>query len=102
MNKIILDGMIVSELEVKNIGFSICNFILAVERIGAKAGKQNIDFFKVESVGKNADLIKQYFKKGDKIYIEGIMILDEVKKNVNGKLEYRIYPKVKLTSVKIN
>lgn len=102
MNKIILEGIIVSELEIKNIGFSICNFILAVDRIGAKAGKQNIDFFRIEAVGKNADLIKQHFKKGDKIHLEGVMLLDEVKKNVDGKLEYRIYPKVKLESIKFN
>lgn len=74
MNSIHLEGRLgmdpeVEEKEGKNGTFKIAKFSLAVDR---DFGDQT-DWFRCEVVGKRAEVIEKYFRKGKPIIVEGRM-----------------------------
>ena len=74
MNHINLVGRICRTPEVKEIGNDnkVINFTMAVDRkFKNKNGEKEADFIPVVFFGKAADIIEQYFHKGDGIGISG-------------------------------
>lgn len=79
MNSVKLFGRISSELNLRyfNSGTAVLNFNIACERSMAKEkkaeaqekGQQTADFPRCKAIGKTAELIANYFKKGDLILI---------------------------------
>ena len=75
-NKVVLMGRITKEIELKCIssGTSLVDLGIAVnERRKGKDGtwQDEVHFFKVTFWGKKAEVISQYFSKGDAILLEG-------------------------------
>ena len=76
MNKIIITGRIVNDLEIKAVGSGteVCNFTVAVDRRYKKDGEERqTDFFDCTVFNKSAAFLTKYFHKGDGINIEGRM-----------------------------
>ena len=76
MNKIIITGRIVNDLEIKAVGSGteVCNFTVAVDRRFKKdGGERQTDFFDCTVFNKSAAFLTKYFHKGDGINIEGRM-----------------------------
>jgi len=73
MNNTILIGRIATNLEVKTNdgGTSRCRFNLAVPRIGAKEGTQDVDFISVVVWNKQAENLAKYQSKGSLIAVKG-------------------------------
>lgn len=78
MNNTILIGRIATNLEVKTTdgGTSWCRFNLAVPRIGAKEGTQDVDFISVVVWNKQAENLAKYQSKGSLIAVKGEMRAD--------------------------
>lgn len=72
-NHITLIGRMARDPEVRYLGEKvIANFTLAVERpTKNSAGKHDADFIPCLAWGKTAELIGNYVRKGNKIYVEG-------------------------------
>lgn len=68
MNKVILIGRFTQEHSIRNTegGAMVLSNSIACTR-----DKDNTDFINVVSFGKTAETIERYFKKGDRIGIEG-------------------------------
>ena len=79
MNRLTLTGRLVRDPEVRTngAGVSKCNFDLAVERIGAKEGLQDVDFIPCTVWNKQAENLGKYQGKGCLIGVEG-----EIRKDV--------------------
>ena len=74
MNKVVLQGRITNDLEIKAVGSGteVCNFSLAVDRqFKDKDGNKQTDFLDCTVFGKGAAFLSKYFHKGDGIVIEG-------------------------------
>ena len=74
MNKVILQGRITNDLEIKAIasGTEVCNFSIAVDRqFKDKEGNKQTDFIDCTIFSKGAAFLTKYFHKGDGIVIEG-------------------------------
>ncbi len=76
MNKVIMMGRIVNDLELKTTptGITTCNFRIAVDRRFQKKGEERkSDFFNVVAWRQTAEFITKWFAKGRLILIEGEM-----------------------------
>lgn len=76
MNKVIMMGRIVNDLELKTTptGVTTCNFRIAVDRRFQKKGEERkSDFFNVVAWRQTAEFITKWFAKGRMILIEGEM-----------------------------
>lgn len=76
MNKVIMMGRIVNDLELKTTpnGVSVCKFRIAVDRNFQKRGEERkSDFFNVTAWRNTAEFISRFFSKGRLILIEGEM-----------------------------
>lgn len=76
MNKAIMSGRLTKDPEIryaqgKEGNMAIAHFSIAVERRFKRQGDPEADFFEVTSFGKQAEFIEKYFKKGNKIIVEG-------------------------------
>lgn len=74
MNKVIMMGRIVNDLELKTTpsGVSVCKFRIAVDRNFQKKGEERkSDFFNVTAWRGTAEFITRFFSKGRMILIEG-------------------------------
>lgn len=74
MNKIILIGRIVKEIEIRHTqsGRACANFSIAVNRpYTGQDGKKETDFINIVAWDKTAENLKKYTSKGDLIGIEG-------------------------------
>ncbi len=77
LNKVMLIGNVGSDPEIRysQEGVPFASFSLATneQRIDKKTGeKQKVtQWHRIVAIGKQADLCKQYVKKGSKLYIEG-------------------------------
>ena len=76
INKVILYGNLTRDPELKALpsGMQVCEMGMATNRVwkdknGAK--QDSTDYHNVVIYGKSAELIKQYLKKGNGVYIEG-------------------------------
>ncbi len=76
MNKVIMMGRIVNDLELKTTpqGTSVCSFRIAVDRNFQKKGEERkSDFFNVVTWRQTAEFVTRWFGKGRMILIEGEM-----------------------------
>ena len=75
MNKVTMMGRLTADPELKVIAgnkgsFSVCNFSLAVVD---KYDKEKTDFFRCTAFNKVGEIIDEYFNKGSRILINGIL-----------------------------
>ena len=69
LNNVNLMGRIVADPETKNAGeHKVCAFTVAVQR---SRNRDKTDFIAAKAWDKMAEIIAQYFKKGDRIVITG-------------------------------
>lgn len=76
MNKVIMMGRIVNDLELKTSpqGVPVCSFRIAVDRNFQRKGEERkSDFFNVVAWRANAEFLTRYFSKGRMILVEGEM-----------------------------
>ena len=72
MNTVILMGRLTKDTELKatNSGLSVCRFTVAVDRY-SKDGEDKTDFINCVAWRKTAELIDNYFSKGQRIALTG-------------------------------
>ena len=76
VSKCFLGGRLVADPMVKKVGeTTICDFTIAVS--DGFGDKKSSSFFECQSFNKTADTIKQYFKKGSNIFVEGRLKQDK-------------------------
>lgn len=83
MNKHMILGNISSDIDVSE---KYTKFAVAVRRAFVKDGGQDTDFFTCVVFGGKAELVAKFFKKGDKILLEGRTQIDRVEKD--GSIKY--------------
>lgn len=76
INKVFLMGNLTRDPETKALpsGLSIVNFGLATNRVFTdKQGQkqQQVEFHNIVAFGKQADVLQQYMKKGNSLFVEG-------------------------------
>lgn len=94
MNKVIMMGRLVNDLELKTTpnGITTCSFRIAVDRNYQKKGEEKkTDFFNVTAWRNTAEFISRFFSKGRMILIEGEMQVSQyTDKNGNPATWYEI------------
>lgn len=87
MNSIVLIGRITKDLELRTTEGqkSVCNFTLAVNRIGS----EQADFINVAVWGKQAENLCEYQGKGSLISVSGALRVDNYE--VEGQKKYNTY-----------
>ena len=99
MNHICLLGRLCADPAMIEVGDKgkVTKFTLAVDRPLSKEvrekAKRTVDFIPCTCWGKKAELINEYFKKGDKIGVEGRIRVDNYE-NSNGEKVYSTYVNV--------
>lgn len=81
MNKIILLGRLVKDVEMKYFDNDrkMGKFTLAVNRKFVKAGEERkADFINCQVWGKTAEFVSNYFAKGSQILVEGRLQIDAI------------------------
>lgn len=75
MNKIMIQGRLTRDPEVKTVGadLRVWRISVAVDRRPGKDGTKKVDFFNCDAWGKTGDTISKYFRKGDGIILSGRM-----------------------------
>lgn len=75
MNKIMIQGRLTRDPEVKTVGegLKVWRITVAVDRRKGKDGTKKTDFFSCDAWNRTGDTISQYFHKGDGIIIMGRM-----------------------------
>lgn len=76
MNRVIMMGRIVNDLELKTTpqGLPVCSFRIAVDRRYQKKGEERkTDFFNVVAWRNSAEFVTRWFAKGRMILVEGEM-----------------------------
>lgn len=72
MNKVILMGRLVRDVETRNAGeMAISRYTLAVDRRFKKDGEESADFISCVAFGKSGEFAEKYFKKGTKVVVTG-------------------------------
>ena len=73
MNKAILVGRLTKAPEFKSTpsGVSVCSFTVACDRKYAQDGERQADFLNCVARRQQAEFIARYFKKGERIALEG-------------------------------
>ena len=73
MNKVLLLGRLTKDLELKRTNSDVpyLQFTVAVQRAYQKGGEKQTDFINCVAWRKTAEVINQYFKKGQRILVEG-------------------------------
>lgn len=94
INKAILFGNLTRDPELRALpsGQNVCSFSLATNRVYKdKDGKkqEQVDYHNVTSFGRQADIIAQYLKKGDGVYIEGRIQTRSWDDKATGEKKYR-------------
>ena len=90
LNKVMLMGNMTRDPELKFTpkGTAVCQFGIAINRVFTVDGgekREEVTFIDVESYGKQAETIGQYFKKGRPIYVEGRLRLDQWEDKQSGQ-----------------
>ena len=83
MNKTILIGRLTKDIDLRKSqnGHSYAKFILAVNRRFKKENEQSADFISCTVIGKQADNMYQYLRKGSQVAIEGRIETGSYEKN---------------------
>jgi len=75
MNKVILLGRLTRDPEIRYSAGAeakaVAKFTLAVDRRFKREGEQSADFINCTAFGKSAEFCEKYFRKGQKILVEG-------------------------------
>ena len=72
MNKVILIGRLVREVEARHTGeTAVARYSLAVDRKFKREGEPTADFINCVTFGKNAEFAEKYLNKGMKIAVTG-------------------------------
>ena len=73
LNLTILEGRLTREPELRttNSGKEVATFTLACDRPKRRGGEQQADFIKIVAWQKSAELLANYFHKGDGIRVQG-------------------------------
>lgn len=75
MNKVILLGRLTRDPEIRYTAGAeskaVAKFSIAVDRAFKKEGEQSADFINCVAFGKSAEFAEKYFRKGQKILVEG-------------------------------
>lgn len=75
MNKVILMGRLVRDLELRYTTgkekMAVARFTLAVRRAFVRKGEDDVDFIKCVSFGKSAEFTAKYFGKGQQMAVIG-------------------------------
>ena len=88
MNKVIIKGNIVRDIELKKAGdTSICEFTIA-DSVKVK-DKEYTEYIPVKLWGRKAEVVAQYCKKGSPILVEGSFKTDSWEKD--GVKKYKSY-----------
>lgn len=94
INKAIIVGRLTQDLELKSLtsGTKVLNFSVATNYVykdvqGNKV--ENTEFHNVVTFGKQAEIIAQYFTKGQEIYVEGRLQTRSWEDKETGKKLYR-------------
>ncbi len=82
MNKHMILGNISSDIDANE---KYTKFAVAVRRAFVKEGGQDTDFFTCVVFGTKAPLVAKFFKKGDKILLDGRTQIDRVEKDGSSK-----------------
>lgn len=91
MNNVILLGRLVRDPEVSVKGdATMARFTLAVNRSYSKNGEQKADFINCTAWRKTAELIGNYFSKGERMLVEGSWRMDSYD-GKDGKKRYYQY-----------
>ena len=103
-NHVSLFGRLAVEPEERKFGdHTVVNFRVAVNRPVAKDKEQTADFIRCVAWDKTADLILKYFKKGDRIGINGSLKVDTYEEDgsvyADGKARKRSTTDVRVDSV---
>ena len=92
MNIITLIGRLTRDVElsyVPNTGTAKADFALAVPRdFKNKDGEREVDFIPVEFMGKNAENIAKYIKKGSQVAVQGNLRIDRYTDKQGNKRTY--------------
>ena len=73
MNKVILMGRLTRDPEVSSstTGTTFARYSIAVDRRFKRDGEPDADFFNCTSLGKQAEFVERYLKKGTKVVVSG-------------------------------
>lgn len=72
MNKVILCGRLVRDVELRHSGqMAIARYTIAVDRKFKKEGEPTSDFINCIEFGKQAEFAEKYFRKGIKLIVSG-------------------------------
>lgn len=75
MNRLIMMGRLCADPEIRYGGAdnhtAVANFRIAVDRRFKRDGDPNADFFRITAIGKTAEFVDKYLRKGTKIVLEG-------------------------------
>ena len=92
MNIITLIGRLTRDVELSympNTGTAKADFALAVPRdFKNKDGEREVDFIPVEFMGKNAENIAKYIKKGSQVAVQGNLRIDRYEDNLGNRRTY--------------
>src|SRR3712207_6561288 len=72
-NRVVLAGNLTRDPELRftQNGVPVCNFPIAVDRIGSKKSSEAVDFFNVSCWRELGERVANHKKKGDPILVEG-------------------------------
>jgi single-strand DNA-binding protein len=88
LNRVLLMGHLTKDVELRYTATNVAvgNFTLAVNTKKGKEAKDEVLFVDVVAIGKQAETISQYCKKGSAIFVEGRLRLQRWQdKNGNNK-----------------
>lgn len=82
LNKVLIAGNLTRDIETRYTpkGLAVGKFGIAINRKWKSDGgetKEEVTFIDVDAFGRTAEVIAQYLKKGDPIFIEGRLKLDQ-------------------------
>ena len=92
-NLTVLQGRICQDLELKQTqnGTMVTSFSIAVDRAYKKGEEKQTDFIPVVVWGKQAEIVTKYFKKGNRIGIEGrIQVRKYTDSNGNNRTAFEV------------
>jgi single-strand DNA-binding protein len=90
LNKVQLIGKLTRDPETKHTpkGTAICGFSLAINRVwynDAKEKQEETTYVDVEAYGRTADVVGEYVRKGEPLYVEGRLKLDSWEDKQSGQ-----------------
>lgn len=90
MNSVALVGRLTRDVELKTVGeYQVAKFSLAVDAYKGK--EKSAMFIDCQCWGKTAEVVDQYAKKGDRLGVEGSLVLDTWDDKTSGQKRQKHY-----------